>query len=78
MCMGEWMCSSMPLYFGTRWRSVVSSCPNCFTLRKGSPSVHQIGGRVTCSSDLDGVEKINISCLCWGSQPSSLVIQPVA
>lgn len=75
MCMGEWMYSSMHLYFGTRWRSVVSSRPSCFTPTEGFPSVNWMGGRVTCNSDLDGVEKIqvNISCLCGRPQFEEIV-----
>jgi hypothetical protein len=52
--MAEWIIDPHFLDLSTSWRSMVS-----FTPRPLNPGNHWVGGWVSPSADLDGLEKIN-------------------
>jgi hypothetical protein len=54
---GEWRCNSTFLYFGSRWRWVVSFTPLPLYPQEEVPGIHSIGDSVGPRAGLDTVER---------------------
>lgn len=61
---------------GTSWRSVVNTCPGCFTPRETAPSTHQMGSWVGPTAGLDILEKRLIFWPCWDTNPGLSNLYP--
>jgi hypothetical protein len=55
-----------------------ASQPSSFTLSERPSNTHGVGGWMCPRFYLDGVEKQEVSCPCWESNPNFSAIQPLS